>query len=136
MSISIRIFPSDDEALRIAVRSFLACLSTSVPAEKREDVSSVDRHGDWIAYAALILSLPGTALAVSQILEMINSGSERPKLKERIEPALKVVREHNDPVRSVTLTVDDVSIDLGEAKTDDILDTIAILRRRERGDLQ
>lgn len=134
MTVSVRVYPSDDEELVAAARALIAFLGEKAPQETIVETDSPLRHGDWPVYASLVLALPGALLAVARLRDILGSGPKRKELIDRIEPTFAVARAKANEKKSLVLTVNDVTVDLGEAGIDDVLDALAAFEQPTQGD--
>ena len=126
MRLELRIVPDDQPDLADAGRDLVRALAETEPDETAFDRSgSPERGGEWIAAAGLLLAAPGTATALLDLARRLSKGKGRGEAKRRIEPVLTKAQAARSEGRQVTLAVGDVTLDLGRASVDDVLDALA-----------
>lgn len=131
MTISLRIVPNDDETLVREGKALMTFLSDGESEETIEEGNSIHRDGSWVSIVALVLSLPATAVAISQILEKMSSARDRRTMRNRIEPTISAARERSAENGSMILTLGDRTVDLGNTTTDEVMDALAELEKAE-----
>lgn len=132
MTIDVTVTPSEDRELVAAARDLLVQLGTQPPVAQEDNTSERTRDGAIAAYAALVLALPGTLVALAQLRDMLSSGQKRIALSERIEPTLEVARAKSAAGKSLVIRLDGRPLDLGDVGVDDVLDALADYEESKR----
>jgi len=121
MKLELHVATADEKLTEHAV-VFLEGLFEEKPVKSSSPTDSADRRAiDPVAVAALVLSIPGTALALTQLVDRLKKSSQRREIKTTIIPLLESVRGRRQQTQ---LLLGDKVIDLTRASADDVLDAL------------
>lgn len=113
---------SADETLTEHAVDFLEGLFEEKPVKSNSPTDSADHRAiDPVAVTAVVLSVPGAALALTQLVDRLKKGSQRREMKTAIVPLLESVRDRQQQTQ---LLLGDKVIDLTRASADDVLDAL------------
>lgn len=126
MMLELRIAPDNSPELADAARDLMHALAGVEPDEAvSSPAAEVERGGEWIAAAGMLLAAPGAATAVLDLADRLSRGKGRGEARRRIEPVLTRAQAARSEGQQVTLTVGEKTLDLGRVSVDDVLDALA-----------
>ena len=126
MKLEFRIIPDDDATLKDLARNALRSLSDAAPEERTLEISDEERKAiDPVAVsiASAILAIPGTLLALTQLLDRLDNMRDRKEIRDRIEPLISAAGEDT---KQVALSVGDQTLFLGDHTVDQVMDALKV----------